>query len=411
MNLVNLGKWILRFLFDKLIQEEIKRDDTVREKLEVNLSRPESLHRGNAPTSIQLPSSHVQASPELMSEDDSIITPRATANGFIRPAQTPGLVIGSATPHLNGNNSASQSDRPSPAEEGIPLEKRTSQHSQPRSSTDRKSDYFSPFAQGGSPIDAQSKGSVTPGDKLLEGTTSTSTQSPADGDKDEKSKDGGRFGKSFRMKFPKKLGRSSNEVRPAVLDEKSEESDKSEDRGDRTVQENFLGVVQRIRYDYEERFQIDAPSYLPSGITPSLLNETPRLHLPPYTAVIIQDERLDSGGVADLYRGTVTSVGYDTDIIERVAPMWLGELLLKASSLLPCMFLTESPRIKCPPRKYLKSRSSYFPTKTFCPASQVLMGKSIHSRFSFSDPLTHSQKFTIECKPHVASKEDTCLCR
>lgn len=319
---INLGKWILRFLFAKLIDEEIERDAKFRQDLMTNGSTSSSLRRENAPSSIHLP---VIPTPGSMSEDDSMITPRPMiiTDGITRPPNTPGLTIGAATPYINGGTSTSGPNRPSTAEEGTVLEKRTSQQSQPRVSSDRSSDYFSSNTQAKSPADGQSKGPVTPGDTSLEAAAS----SPVDADKEEKSSS--LFGKKFRMNFPKKLGRTSQDVKPAVVDEKSEESDKSEEKEDKTIQDNFFGTIQKIRYDYEERIERGPSQHLAPGITPSSLNETPLLAPPLSTTVIIQEDRPDSGGVADLYRGTISSVGSDADLIERTGPMWLGELLLK----------------------------------------------------------------------------------
>ena len=322
-NPVNLGKWVLRFLFAKLIDEEYERDAKFRKDLMANTSKPTSLRRENAPSSIQLPIITTQDSQKLMHEDDTMITPRPT-NGNLINATTPGLTIGSATPTLNG---AANNNRPATAEEGSTLEMRASQQSQPRTSSERSNDYFASVNQPKSPAD----GTKTPGESSLD----TATQSPIDADKEEKSKEGSSlFGKSFRMKFPKKLSRTSTDVKPAVVDEKSEESDKSEEKEDKTIQDSFFGTIQKIRYDYEERLQNEPSRNLPPGITPSSLNETPLLRPPAYTTVIIQDERLDSGGVADLYRGTISSVGQDADLIEKVAPMWLGDLLLKVKRTL-----------------------------------------------------------------------------
>ena len=319
---INLGKWILHFLFTKLIDEEIERDATFRQVLMANASKPSSLRRENAPSSIQLP---VIPPPWFMNGDDSIITPRpiTMTDGITRPPNTPGLAIGAATPYINGVTSNSGPNRPATAEESTALEKRTSQQSQPRVSSDRTSDYFSSIAQAKSPVDGQSKGPVTPGDTALEAAAS----SPVDADKEERSSS--LFGKKFRMNFPKKLGRTSQDVKPAVVDEKSEESDKSEEKEDKTIQDNFFGTIQKIRYDYEECIQRRPSQHLAPGITPSSFNETPLLELPLSTTVIIQEERPDSGGVADLYRGTISSVGSDADLIERTGPMWLGDLLLK----------------------------------------------------------------------------------
>ena len=320
---INLGKWILRFLFTELVAEEIERDNKFRQGLRAaSALQPTSLRRENASSSIQLP---VLPPPSFMSDDDSMITPRPiiVADGITRPPGTPGLTIGAATPYINGVTSISGPNRPATAEEGTALEKRTSQQSQSRSSSDRTSDYFSSNAQAKSPVDGQSKGPVTPGDTSLEAATS----SPVDPDKEEKSSS--LFGKKFRMNFPKKLGRTSQDVKPAVVDEKSEESDKSEEKEDRTIQDNFFGTIQKIRYDYEERMEREPSRDLSSEITPSSLSETPLLQPPLLTTVIIQEDQPDSGGVADLYRGTIGSVGKDADLIERTGPMWLGDLLLK----------------------------------------------------------------------------------
>ena len=324
---INLGKWILRFLFANLIGEELERDAKFRQDLMANASRPASLRRENAPSSIHLP---VISPPNLVNEDDSMITPRPTVvtDGITRPLNTPGLTIGAATPYINGVTTTSGANIPATVEEGTALEKRTSQHSQPRISSDRASDYFSSNAQAKSPVDGLSKGPVTPGDSSLEAATS----SPVDTDKEEKSSS--LFGKKFRMNFPKKLGRTSQDVKPAVVDEKSEDSDKSEEKEDKMVQDNFFGTIQKIRYEYEERIQHGPSQHLAPGITPSSFNETPLLQPPPYTTVMIQEDRPDSGGVADLYRGTISSVGNDADMIERTGPMWLSDLLLKVCCIL-----------------------------------------------------------------------------
>ena len=131
------------------------------------------------------------------------------------------------------------------------------------------------------------------------------------------------------MNFPKKLGRTSVDAKPPIVDEKSETSEKSEDKEEKLVYDNFFGSVQKIRHEYHEQLQLSPNRPLHPGITPSLPNETPELRLPPNTAVIIQEDRPDAGGVADLYRGTVSSVGREVDLVEQAGPMWLGDLLLR----------------------------------------------------------------------------------
>ena len=197
---------------------------------------------------------------------------------------------------------------------------------------DRSGDYFSTTPNAQSGIDHHANGATTPGD----GSSDATTQSPVDGDSQEKPKEtGSLFGKKFRMNFPKKLGRTSTEVKPTVVDEKSETSEQSEEKEDKLIQDSFLGSIQKIRYDYEEQLQMSPEQPLPVGISPSLPDETPKLRLPPDTTIIIQEDRPDSGGIVDLYSGTIESARQDADLIEQTGPMWLGDLLLRVS---PCYF-------------------------------------------------------------------------
>ena len=278
--------------------------------------------RENAPPSISLPSSEIGGWQKNEDDVDSFVIPRP-ADGHLYPAMTPGLSIGIATPGAPAFNpsTAMHNHLPSTAEERTSLEKHQSRGSQRRTS----GDYFSSNAHPPDQV-VTNGGVTTPG-----GTqTDSSTQASSEADKGDKPKDiGSLFSKKFRMNFPKKLGRSSVEAKPAVVDEKFEESDTSSVKEDKIVEDNFLGIIQKIRYDYDEQRHHDPSEPLQTSVVPSQPNETPILKPPPFTTVIIQEDRPDSGGVADLYRGTVASVGQDADMIEKVAPMWLGDLLLR----------------------------------------------------------------------------------
>ena len=342
---MNFGKWILRYLFANLIEVEIKRDAVFRHNMMSNMQESSGLRRDNAPPLIHLPSPPMQRWTNGLHDDDSQITPRPV-NGNLLPAMTPGLSIGVATPYVTSTNFGSpvQSHLPRTSEEGSDLEKRLSRQSQPRSSAEKQRDYFSAIPNPQSPSDMQTKASSTPGDGSSEATSQTMVDDEkkvADDEKKEKSKNiSSLFDKKFRMTFPKKLGRSSAEAKPVAVDEKAEESDKSEEKEEKTFEENFFGTIQKIRHDYEEHFQRKAFDPLPPGIKPSPTYETPLLSLPPSTTIIIQEDRPDSGGVADLYRGTVSSVGFDVDLIERAGPRWLGDLLLQV--YLPSVFFAQS---------------------------------------------------------------------
>ncbi|MCJ1472507.1 hypothetical protein MMC13_001155 [Lambiella insularis] len=317
---INLGKWVLRYIFASLVEEEIKRDEAYRANVLMNHHKS-GLRRDNAPMPIKLPTTQANGSQQNEDDRDAVTTPKPT-NGFHYPAVTPGLSIGVATPGVlpASFSSAMQNHLPSTAEEANHLEKRRSHSSNPRTSGDYFSSVPPANQQAGS---AKATENINGSEPQMEAIP----QSPTEPEKDPKS--GSLFGKKFRMSFPKKLGRSSVEVKPTVVDDKSEESDKGSEREDKIVEDNFFGIIQKIRHDYDEQLLANPSDTLPAGINPSLPNETPVLKPPPFTTVIIQEDRPDSGGVVDLYRGTVESVGRDANVIEKTAPMWLGDLLLR----------------------------------------------------------------------------------
>jgi len=301
-----LGKWVLRHIFSNLVDEVIKRDEAHRKEL--NQSVKKDVQRGNAPLSIQMPTS------DYMDGLGSPATPRANGNSV---PMTPGFGIGVGTP--GGLNHL-----PGVPEDGAPSDKRASQTS--RASGDKQGDYFSSTPL---PSEGSSKPAVTPGV-----TDDKPPKSPLDADKETNGKDS-RFGKKFSMKSigfgGKKIGRSASATaeKPVVVDEKVDDSSETSENGEKEkeVDDNFLGVIQKIRNEYDKNLLESPEREVDTGITPSLPNETPVLKPPPMTTVIIQEET--SGGSADLYKGTVGTVGEDASLIEARAPMWLGDLLLK----------------------------------------------------------------------------------
>lgn len=291
----------------------IKQDEVYRKDLNENIKK--GGQRANAPTSIELPSAPFAG---LQDTVGSAVTPRANGNPV---AMTPGMGIGVATP-------APVNHLPGVPEDAPPLEKKSSQAS--RDSAEKPGDYFSASIA----TEAGTRGAVTPGERHDD----KPPKSPLDAEKDNNGKDSNLFGKKFRMGMSfggKKLGRSAstNIEKPVVVDEKGEDGSETSENGEKEkekekeVDDNFLGIVQRIRNDYAKALLENPDQQVDSGITPSLPNETPVLKPPPFTTVIIQEET--SGGSADLYRGTVATVGEDASLIAERAPMWLGDLLLK----------------------------------------------------------------------------------
>ncbi|ODA83918.1 hypothetical protein RJ55_02435 [Drechmeria coniospora] len=302
---INLGRWILRYLFANLIDEEIRRDASYRKSLDADTERRQAANRTNTPTSIDL------SLPRLSDwqDSDQVTTPRA--NGLHLAVPAPGLGIGLATPaparNLSGvpENAVSQ-----------PLELSTS---------GSKDDYF-----------AGDKAAKMPATEPSEPLASTDNGDDKGKEKDkDKAGDSGKspgtaFGRKFRMSFgSKKLGRSSSQAaqdKPVIVEDKAVESESSSTH-EKEVDDSFLGVVQKIRNEYDRQLVEATETDLMSGVTPSLPAETPVLKLPRGTKIMIQEET--SGGNANLYQGTVENVGKDADAIERKAPMWLGEVLLQ----------------------------------------------------------------------------------
>ena len=348
---LNLGKWVLRYLFSNLITEEIQRDQVYRSQL-MAAQEQQKLLRENAPGSIQIPSNemlngwHAEAS-----GPPSASTVKPT-NGFTT-VLTPGITIGTLTPGVSSplaQRTVPGAQAPSEAgSEGEPLGRTVSQTS--RKSTDRPGDYFSAPRIANNEITSPggAKIPVTPGENTDPTTPSEATP------KDTPSKDG-LFGKKFRMGMNmsfsgmKKMGRqpqATDKDKPALVEEKDEtESDSrsSKTSNSRVVEDNLLGTVQKIRFSYEDSLQAQQqsqlardnglpvtirPLELPSAITPSLPAETPVLKPPLNTTILIQEDRPEAGGVADLFEGTVGALGEMCDLVERAAPMWLGEVLLK----------------------------------------------------------------------------------
>ncbi|KAK5687495.1 hypothetical protein LTS10_001633 [Elasticomyces elasticus] len=354
---INLGKWVLRYLFSNLITEEIRRDHAFRKQLLSAKEEPQPFQRNNAPLSIQMPDTRLNGWHHDATASQT--TPRAT-NG-VSHMQTPGLGIGLATPGgllTSPAKSVGSTQALSPmAEEGAPLESVVSRNSTShvRQSIDR--DYFHPsrilnteLTTPGGPA----KLPVTPGEGIEEPTTPGVDGTP----KDTPSKEG-LFGKKFRMGMGgmgksfsgmKKIGKTqtNEDKKPAVVEEKAEtESDSrsSKTSNSRVVEENLLGTVLKIRYAYEDSLQaqlqnqqafdnglpVPEPGLIdvPSAITPSLPADTPVLKPPLNTTILIQEDRPEAGGVADLFEGTVGTLGEQCDTLEKTAPMWLGEVLLR----------------------------------------------------------------------------------
>ena len=315
---VNLGKWLLRNLFAGLIQEEVHRDREYQkdflEKLRLGHGS-QSSRVGPGPPRVL---SREQRDGDYLSHPGSRDT-----NGNSHVPATPGMSIGVIPESRSDGNSEEGT-----AKSGSIAEQRTPLQSQPRASGDRQSGSYQDDANARSSSDSRRGRPSTAEDTNAE----PNPQSPSGAEKEGKKEGSFSFGSKLRMKVSKKLGRSSMDTKPPVVDEKVEEiKDAEVFHEEKPIEDNFLGTIQKIRYGFEDRVHAEPVIAGAPRIQPPPPNEAPELKLPPSTAIIIQEDRLDAGGVVDVYRGTVGSVARDADLVEKNAPMWLGDLLLLAS--------------------------------------------------------------------------------
>lgn len=262
------------------------------------------------------------------------VTPKPNLNPY---PNTPGLGIGLATPGpsiMSGPNSLPDVPENAATSPMTPIERRTSHVSRP--STEREDYFTSPLqllesaAKAASMVstptqdNADSKKSIDGGDK----------EKDKDKDKADSAKSPSTpfSKKKFRMTFgTKKLSRSGSQAtteKPAIVEEKAEESESSSvHEKEKEVDDSFFGVIQKIHQEYDRQLAENPHKPVETRVVPSLATDTPVLKLPSGTKVVIQEET--SGGSANLYQGTVENIGKDADLIEQKAPMWLGDVLLQ----------------------------------------------------------------------------------
>ncbi|KAL4919742.1 hypothetical protein BDW62DRAFT_178364 [Aspergillus aurantiobrunneus] len=317
---LNLGKWVLRWLFAPLVDEQIKRDAEYRAEAKARAEELAKSHSESAP--VDIPSRLTLPIPS----DSSSTTGRPVHDSVASPT-TPGFGIGFATTPgslpsvLNHGTNSNNNMGTSPGESSDYLMSRQNTDIARSSMSDRSSDYFSsPKTQAPAETD---KSLPMPGEQ-----TPIPTQS-GEPDKEERKKGSSLFGKKFRMDFPKKLGRTSSEVKPQIQEEKVEEPEMTSVKEEKVFESNLSGLIERTRHEYEEYLSNNAGQELVSALAPSDESETPLLEIPSRTVVFIQEESGDSVVASDIYRGTLDNIGQDREKLEKTMPLWLADLLLK----------------------------------------------------------------------------------
>ncbi|PGH26993.1 hypothetical protein AJ80_01377 [Polytolypa hystricis UAMH7299] len=299
---INLGKWVLRYLFADLIDEEVRSDDSYRQNLTSKASEL-AKRRPEAPTAIDIP--RIVAPGELALASSSLGSPRPLGGIYGTSAPTPGFSIGIATPSYQSTFSENTANTPlaSSAEASA-----------------SRNDYFSSQSR---PADSSNLSVKTPGATDDETPLGTS---PAE-EKTAGKRSGSLFGKKFQMNF--KLGRTSTDTKPIIEEKPEEADDKSSEKEEKVYDETLAGVIEKIRFEYEEFIAEHPDEPLESKMTPSQESETPALVIPPQTSILIQEGNSDAAVAADIYRGCVGTISEDVSLLHTAIPKWLAELLLK----------------------------------------------------------------------------------
>lgn len=347
---INFGKWVLRYLFAKLIDEEIRRDEAFRSSIDTPVTG-DSRTRGST-LLIDMPS-ETSMHRRWHSQGEFAVTPRAYSSSRY-DSTTPGISIAVATPGVAPPHSPNAYVKMSgtaltpPSTLGCSsLPSNVTVQQEHTAKSDKVGDYFayqSPSIATDVHGFIQQRLPTTPTDNAGD----SHTLSPSELEKQSKeikdSKDtkdsreiATSLGKRLRIQFtPKKSSRPpTSETKESLVEEKSGDSEHDEDIKNESEREleSFRASIASIRGEYEND-ALHRAGRVTSLIVPSLPMETPMLEPPPLTTIILQEERPDSGGVADLFDGYIQDAGRDCDAIEKFAPAWLGDVLLRVRVLL-----------------------------------------------------------------------------
>lgn len=130
---------------------------------------------------------------------------------------------------------------------------------------------------------------------------------------------------------------SDCKAEPATDDEQRSTGLVAQVSSQNMIEDNMYGTLQMLRLNYEDHIrqalqeaqeQLSKPR-LRSLITPPGPPEMPTIHIPNDTTILIQEDRPEAGGVVDLFKGTVATLGDSLEQIEKAAPRWLGDVLLR----------------------------------------------------------------------------------
>ncbi|TFK51249.1 WD40 repeat-like protein [Heliocybe sulcata] len=322
---LNIGKWILRNLFLGFIREEQRAAS--RRGRDEHDPHHRGLHRGSAPTHIELNGHSPPAVRSRTNSDASVTSARSPFSNSV--LSSPGML-----PALSPSVSTSARSSPllTPMIQLHPLAKDSGLSPIPQSPTvasndatpmprpkatapsglatappTSSSDYFSLRTRqnsltGGRP--------ATPDDFSGWGAPKTSTDAVVPATPSTPSA-GGFMGKLRHFGKSAKRSSETSMVTPG---------------GSTVSQEVPNTPAEDVSTPGPGASKSPVQSLLSNPITPPTSAEAPHLSLPPNTSLIISEET--ASGWKALYKGTVASTGSDVKALEEAMPIWLIEYLL-----------------------------------------------------------------------------------
>ncbi|KAI9279517.1 WD40-repeat-containing domain protein [Umbelopsis sp. AD052] len=307
---INLGKWVLRYLFEGFVTAEL----VVQEE-------------------------ELQNFKELQTDESPIGRSSPKFNQQLPEPQTPNIKVTSIpAPAPIASNSNGLSNVTNQATENLDLSQNTTTHSgaatAPLTAFQRQ-DYFS-----GAHHDSPPHTPLIQAPPPAAFTSNNGPMSPTSG---------GFMGRLRNLSVKAKLGRTPSaeaKMEGGMMSSLASSADNSSSlqssnplhaRAASTPEQGAYNPdmaskqTKGVATDGHQQSDLKLEPPVPeaaSFYTPATVNEVPTIEIPPTTTVIISEESFEASTSMDLYRGTVGSTVNDAKVIEKVAPNWLLDYLL-----------------------------------------------------------------------------------
>lgn len=305
----NLGKWMLKSLFEGVIEAEKARDATECAKLRHR--RPARLNLGDLSNNRHLPASQEASNTNLATPTFGSRNPYASA------MSTPGASIGLATPapiynpKPNGNGHKSEGSVSSLASGKDSVSSPTTPgdyFSSPHGSRDPDATPTANAAELSAPGDSQPK---TPGGSLMKNMkwlrSSKSNKLPTTTPENKK--------QSFSQEG---LPVSTPTSATSSPSQKPDEPPK-----------NFRQLVEQNRKRFvEASLKIKSDNSEQPSTWMAVLERMPQLKIPPNVEISLANFQPGEGEAKDIYRGTVGGLAGDLDNLTPLLPLYIGQILL-----------------------------------------------------------------------------------